>query len=138
MRYDNGRYKTIKDPKSENHYIVMDEKTKTAERFLQRGHWLYVRRNERAESINGIYLPERSRDDTLCCEVIAIGAKVSQFRKYEKKMKDVVDFCANSDIDVSVGDTVVVPETAVEYITRSPWNEDEWMIDKGLIKCVLE
>jgi len=138
MRINPTRYKTIKDPDSLNHYIVMDEKTKTAKRVLQCGHWLYLRQTERAEQTRGIYLPEMSRDDTQVCEVIAIGDRCHEYRKPQKKFKDVVDFCRNGDIRVNTGDLVIVPDTQPEFITRSPWCDNEFMIDRDLIKAVVE
>ncbi len=139
MRIDPIRYKTIKDPDSINHYIVMDEETKTAKRVLQRGYWLYLRLTERAEQIGGIYLPELSRDDTQVYEVIAIGDRCHEYRPMQKKFKDLVDFCRNGDIRVNTGDLVIVPNIQQpELITRSPWCDNEFMIDCGLIKAVVE
>ncbi len=138
MRIDPIKYKTIKDPDSINHYIVMNMADKTARRVLQKGHWIYLRKTERAEQIGGIYLPDLSRDDTQVCEVIAIGDRCHMYRPPQKKFKDLVDFSRNGDIRVNTGDLVIVPETQPEFITRSPYCDDEFMIDCALIKAVVE
>lgn len=134
-------YETQKHPTNPHRYLVLDHDTETAQEVRLQGYWLYVRLTERAESLDGIYLPEKSRDEHTCTyEVIAIGECVNDYRRKERKFKDVAEFDRNAVLDVEVGDTILIPEKCTadssgyaSFVKRSCISEFEGLVDSGLI-----
>ena len=134
-------YETKKHPTNKSKYILMNHKTKTAEEVRLQGYWLYVRLTERKEHLDGIYLPQKSRDEHTCTyEVIAVGECVGDYRRREKKFKGVQEFDRNAVLDVDVGDTILIPEKCTSdssgyahFVKRSCISEFEGLIDCGLV-----
>ena len=134
-------YETHKHPTNPHRYLLLDHDTSTAQEVRLQGHWLYIRLTERAEQLNGIYLPQKSRDEHTCTyEVIAIGECVGDLRPREQKFKGVQEFDRNAVLDVEVGDTILIPEKAtsdssgyVHFVKRSCISEFEGLIDAGLV-----
>ena len=134
-------YTTHKHPENPHRYLILDHDTQTAKVVRVQGWWVYVRLTERAESLDGIYLPEKSRDEHTCTyEVIAIGECVNDYRQKEKKHRGVLEFDRNPVLDIKVGDTILIPEKATadsggykDFIRRSDISEFEGLVDCGLI-----
>ena len=134
-------YETKKHPTNPHRYLLLDHDTSTAQEVRLQGHWLYIRLTERAEQLNGIYLPQKSRDEHTCLyEVIGIGEMVGTPRSRQAKFKGVQEMDRNAVLDVSVGDTVLIPEKATgdssgyaHFVKRSCISDFEGLIDSGLI-----
>ena len=134
-------YETRKHPTNKSKYILMNHSTETAEEVRLQGWWLYVRLTERAESLDGIYLPQKSRDEHTCTyEVIAVGEMVGEYRHRQPKFKGVQEMDRNAVLDVEVGDTILIPEKCTSdssgyarFVKRSCISDFEGLIDAGLI-----
>jgi len=135
------RYETRKHPTDGHKYIIVDHDEKKAKELTLQGHWVYLRLTERAEELNGILLPQRSRDENITLyEVIAIGRECGEMRPRQQKFKGVIDMQRNAKLNIAVGDTVIIPEKATaegtgyeEFVKNSPVSGYEGLIDKGLI-----
>ena len=106
--------------------------------FDVRGHWLYVRKCKRAEDIEGILIPDKSRDDTVFALVLAIGSDCG--KPLSKKDREIYDSrCAsiNTD-DLKIYDKVMCPDDHHVGIKRSLWGEEEFFIHELIVKCVVE
>ncbi len=134
-------YSTQKHPTNPNKYLVLNHDTETAQSVRLQGWWVYVRMTERAEQLDGIYLPEKSRDEHTCTyEVIGVGEMVGTPRGREQKFKGVPEMDKNAVLDIEVGDTILIPEKATsdgggytQLIKRSCISDFEGLIDCGLI-----
>ena len=138
-------YETKKHPSSQSKYLLLDHDTATAQEVTVFGHWLYIRLTERAEVLDGIVLPQKSRDEHTCLyEVMAIGIEVGTLRRKDRKFKGVSEMDCNALLDVKVGDTVLIPEKATgdssgysSFIKRSCVSQFEGLIDSGLVLAVI-
>jgi len=142
----NTNFETQKHPTNKHKYLVLNHKTEKAQEVRLQGFWLYVRMTERAESLKGVYLPQKSRDEHTCLyEVLAIGECVGELRRNDKKFRGVPEFDRNAVLDVSVGDTILVPEKATgdssgyaRFVKASSISRFEGLIDSGLILAKIE
>lgn len=134
-------YSTQKHPEDESKYLILDHGAEKAQVVTLPDHWLYVRMTERAEQLDGIYLPDKSRDEhNTLYEVIAIGENVHKMRPRQRKFTGVPEMDRNACLDVAVGDTVIIPEQAtseaggyVSFVKSSPVSRYEGLIDSGLV-----
>ena len=144
MNTANTRYETQKheDP---HKFVVLDHKREEAKVAELQGHWVYLRMTERDEKVGDIYLPEKSRDENITIyEVIAIGKDVHKHRPMSQRFKDVIEMDRDANLDIEVGDIVIIPEKATGegtgysyFVKPSPLSPYECSIDKGLILAVV-
>ena len=138
---DTSRYTTQKHPSDKHKFLILDHKEETAKSFRVKGYMCYIRMTERAESIGGIYLPEKSRDDSITIyEIISIGEKVNTYRPYSLMYKNIPHFQRNPVTNFDVGDIIIIPEKAtsessgyMRLVKRSIVSDYEGFIDCGLI-----
>ena len=134
-------YSTQKHPTNPNKYLLLDHDTETAREIRIQGWWVYLRLTERAEQLDGIYLPQKSRDEHTCTyEVIGIGEMVGTPRGREQKFKGVDEMDRNALLDIKVGDTILIPEKCTSdnggyahFVKRSCISDFEGLVDCGLI-----
>jgi len=119
----------------------LNHKTEKSQEVRLQGFWLYERMTERAEALDGIYLPQKSRDEhTTLYEVIAVGEQVGTIRRNDKSFRGVPEFDRNAVLDVEVGDTVIIPDKATgdgsgytRFVKASSISQFEGIVDVGLI-----
>jgi len=139
-------YTTHKHPVDEHKYLILDHSTEKATAVTLLSHWLYIRLCERAEELDGILLPQKSRDEhNTLYEVIAVGRDVRRHREITQRYRNVPDMQCNAILDIAVGDTIIIPEKATAdssgyegFVKRSTVSEYEGMIDKGLVLAVVK
>ena len=120
---------------TKHHIVLKDENEVTPVEI--RGHWLYVRKCKRAEEMDGILIPEKSRDDTVFVMVLAIGVSCSEPLSKEDRLKyDVKGIAVNTDVNIY--DKVLCPDDHSFGIKRSLWGDNEFFIHECIIKGIAE
>jgi len=98
-----------------------------------RNHWLYCRLGRRPESVNGIYIPDKSRDICNWLDILALATAQSLPRPnpcHEDEPWWGIPKCYD------VGDMVMVPDDHPWGIKRSRlWWDCELFIDESVVRA---
>ena len=98
---------------------------------------VYVQKCVKEEMSGGIVLTEKSRSDTVCALVLAVGENCGKYRKISKAEKEVLNVCHHPVLGIKPGDIVLCPDDD-PMITRSPWRNDDIFIDERVIYAVVD
>jgi len=108
------------------------------------GHWLLVHHcaapldvhfKDNAGRDVTLYKPDKNIDDTLECEVIAVGARCGKPRRMPKKDRKKRGYPAALNNPLKKGDRVLVPEID-EDTKRTPWDKDEYYVDESAVIAI--
>ena len=114
------------------------------------GHWLYVRRCKKKSKYDvgpdsTIVIPEALTEQTeeaapLWVEVLAKGCRVGKRRERgPRSLEEKLFRPPKWGVDqVSVGDLILVTSEHAWGIVRSPWADDEFLVDESLAIAKLE
>jgi hypothetical protein len=120
---------------SKHHIVRFNEDTGEVKPIRLKGRWLYVRKCERSSLLQGIAIPDCSRDNTNCAVVLGIGEQSGTRERLSKtdrekwrKCRDWVP-CVNVD-DIEPGVTrVMCPDDHDWGIHRvDAYDKDEYRV----------
>jgi len=98
--------------------------------FTVLGHRVWVRKCRERGEVGGIIIPEKSRDFTTACEVVAIGPKVGETRDLKSmRSHDRPHVCKRQNTPIEVGQIVYV-ENEHPLTTTLPWGSEEFLVDE--------
>ena len=116
--------------------------------FRVPGHWIYCRQRIGSDVRGGIVIPERSREGSQWCDVLAVGEQVGQFRRFHDWPRSVRQMtsqereklCLRSFAPgaIHVGDVVLVPKADMNFIQRLRYAEADFLVDEFVIAAALE
>lgn len=110
------------------------------------GHWVYVRKCKRAKVMldtptgpQELYMPDKTKDTTTWCEVLAKGVRVGKKRHgWTKRLKKERNIPMHLIDALEIGDIVLAPNEHDWGIIRSPFYEHEYLIDEAVLICKYE
>ena len=136
--------------KSDSSVLVFDKDNGGGKTFKIKGRYLYVKKCVRPEIVDGVAMPEKTRQNTSLCLVLAVGdgcGKPHKLTHDEKilnknlddKMFEIVSCTAG---DIKVGDKVFFPSDdpygGQKGISRTTYGKDEFLIHECLAIGALE
>jgi len=126
-----------------NEIVVFNKETGEKKTVDIKGRWLYCKKCQRKEELDGIILPDKSLDNTCFVTVLAIGdrcgkdARKGLTNRRIKELKRLPDWLPYIENDIKVLDTLLCPEDHLWGIMRSPYCEDDYFIDECIVKLNL-
>jgi len=135
--------------KMDNEVIIYDNETLETRTIKIKDRHLYVKKCKRAESVDGIAIPEKTRKNTTVCLVLAVGSgcgKWHELSEDEERLNETIDNSLFKIVectagDIAVGDKVFFPDVdpygAQKGINRMPYGDDEYLVHECLAigKC---
>jgi len=124
-------------PISESEFVVHQDGEQHPVRVV--GHRLYVRKRKRKDEFDGgiIVRPDYMKNDTVICDVLAVGPRVGEWRDNPPKDVDGNPL-PNRIPKIKLGSTLAFPEFHPDkgVICRSPYCQYDFFVDSAL--AVLE
>jgi len=123
-----------------NEFVVYSRADNRQDVVTVKGRWFYCKKCKRAEQLSGIFLPERSRDNTFFATVLAIGDRCGNDQRKNLSRTELLtkmelpDWRPQCNLGVDVLDKVLCPEDHQWGIWRSPYSPDDYFIHE----CVAE
>ena len=137
LRAGKHRYSTKKSDTSKHKFIVLDHGEERVYEWTLQGHWVYLRNCKKADSVGGIFIPDKSTDITNNCEVIAVGKECGKWREIKKTQEGIEDLVHQVNNPLLPGDIVTVPDVHSWALTRSPYCDWEYLMDEDAIVAIL-
>lgn len=108
-------------------------------RMRPQGHWMYCRKCVNPEQSGGIFIPEKSVDDTTWAEVLALGPECGKVRRFENKVdRQRQDMLMCLENPIKVGDLVLCPRNHPWGIMRSGVCDWEFFVDEVVPLLVMQ
>jgi len=110
--------------------VLFNEETGKRRVLSIKGHQVYVRKCKKAAEIEGIALPDKSRDNTTTATVLAIGLDCGKRRKLSSTQKRMRDMVAQVELGVEPLDRIMCPDDHEWGMTKSLYSDKEFFIDE--------
>jgi len=122
----------------DKHEVVFINET-SGETFTMRirGRNLYCKKARRLEEIDGIVIPDKSRDDHTWATVLAIGEGCGEFHKLSSAEKKMVDMRPSVGLGVNPYDMVLGPDNHPWGIAHSPYVNGDYFLHECIVKAVM-